>query len=84
MPRSDQCEIPQAVGVWRMIGVSDALPLRGMVKMRCPECLGPARPHEASSDGDVSAHFEHLQRHKGCSKGDCFVGERARHPHALL
>jgi hypothetical protein len=83
MPKSDQCEIPKAVGVWRLIGVQDALPLKGNVKMRCPECWGPVRPHEASADGLALAHFEHLQRHKGCSRGDCFEGVRSKHPHAL-
>lgn len=31
----------------------------------------------------VAAHFEHFERHPGCSLGDCFDGNRRPHPGAL-
>ena len=83
MPRSEKCEIPKGAGVWREISIHEALPLKGRVPMRCLECHGPVRPHAGAKDRSLDAHFEHLQRHPGCSLGDCFSGSRSVHPHAF-
>ena len=82
MPRSEQCEIPKAADSWRLIGIDDALGLKGRVVMRCRECHGAVRPHAASEDG-MAAHFEHLQAHEGCSLGVVFNGTKSRHPSPL-
>ena len=81
MARSETCEIPRGAKLWREISVQDALPLKGRVKMRCPKCKGPVRPNESSAYG--SAHFVHFHRHKGCSLGDCFAGQKSEHPHPV-
>lgn len=80
MPRSVTCEIQQN-GRWVEISVADALKLTRGTRKRCVECHGPVRSHRAGGNG--GAHVEHLRRHKGCSRGDCFSGSKSLHPQAI-
>lgn len=81
MPKSDTCEVPKTSTSWHEISVQRALSIN--VPMRCPECKGAVRPHKASEDGLMEAHFEHRERHDGCSLGHTFNGVQAPHPKPL-
>jgi hypothetical protein len=81
MPKSFTCEVPKTTTSWHEISVEKALSLG--VRMRCPECKGAVRPHNAAQDGSMEAHFEHLERHDGCSLGNYFSGVETPHPHPL-
>jgi hypothetical protein len=83
MPLSEECEVRKNASAWRRIRVNDALPLKGKIAMRCVECGGAVRPHEAAKDGTNAAHFEHLEAHGGCSIGSCFSGIASAHPHPV-
>ena len=85
MPRSVVCEI-KIGDIWKSEKVANVLESRAggddlVGRLRCRECRGPVRAHNAS--GAAEAHFEHHDRHKGCSLGDCFDGTRRRHPCAI-
>ena len=75
--RSTDCEL-WANGCWQPIEIDLAVKMPKSRRMRCPECGGQVRAHRVGSSGQ-DAHFEHLERHKGCSRGDCFDG--AKRPH---
>jgi hypothetical protein len=81
MPRSTTCEIPDGEG-WKEVSVEGAIGMPRTVEKRCPECHGPVRAHKEGANG-ASPHIEHRQRHKGCSRGDCFNGHQSPHPHAI-
>lgn len=78
---SDQAEVDRGFG-WERVTVLDALQARDLT-YRCHECGGEVRPHEEGTTKQ-RAHFEHTQRHTGCSlKRRVFSGTKSRHPHAL-
>ena len=79
---SDRCEL-WANKTWHDIGIEDALTIYRERDLRCPECHGAVRPHKASEDGQMKAHFEHRIGHSGCSRGHYFDGQPARHPKPL-
>lgn len=74
---AQECEIREGGG-WIRIGIEGALELPRSEVKRCPECHGQLRMHRAG-DGNP-AHFEHRQRHKGCSLSHRFDGIRRGHP----
>ena len=67
---------------WTAISITDALKMPRSRLMRCLECRGRVRPHREGSDGQ-RAHMEHYERHRGCSRGDCYEGRSTPHPRAL-
>lgn len=67
---------------WNMISVEHALSMPRSRVLRCPECQGRVRAHREGSTGQ-RAHMEHYERHKGCSRGDCFDGTSRPHPRSL-
>lgn len=92
MSLAEQCEVKKwltdATGQrrrdWCVISIQNALRLRLADEIfRCVECHGRVKPHSASPT--QGAHFEHEQRHAGCSLSDGYVrGTRlTRHPHAM-
>jgi DNA-directed RNA polymerase subunit RPC12/RpoP len=51
--------------------------------MRCPACGGRVFAHKAYSNG-TAAHFEHQEKHKGCSlSGYLFAPPATTHPNPL-
>jgi hypothetical protein len=58
---------------WQEIAVAEALKL-AEPRLRCPECEGAVRLHQASSDGKMAAHAEHWKINRGCSLGDEYEG----------
>lgn len=65
MPRSTMCEVLSG-DRWQLMDIEEALPNRGAVEMRCPECKRPVRPHRAGTTGQA-AHFEHTEANPDCS-----------------
>lgn len=82
MSKSTRCEVRRANGRWEEVSVDEALRLGRSAEKRCIECRGRVRAH-GSREGVPSPHIEHLQRHPGCSLGNCFNWHRSMHPHAL-
>jgi hypothetical protein len=76
-----ECEV-KVWGDWKRLTLAQALELDPSHLKRCPECHGQVRLHEASIDGMV-VHFEHYERNRGCSLGDCFDGNPKMHPWPL-
>lgn len=72
-----------ANGSWHPIDLELALKMPKSRRIRCPECHGRVRAHRLGKNGEV-AHMEHLERNKGCSRGDCFDGNHRPHPRALI
>ncbi len=86
MPRSICCEVREGSDDWLFVTVEDVIERRnrGDIKFdkRCVECHGRVRAHKAGVWG--AAHFEHMQRHSGCSLGDNYDGKGKRiHPDAI-
>lgn len=89
MSRAEQCELKKwftdpVTGHrgrdWQVISIHEALRLRISEEIfRCIECHGRVRPHNASDS--QGAHFEHEQRHSGCSLSDAYVQGAPRVPH---
>ena len=84
-PRSVVCEISYGDGIWDEISIDVALKIRDSgatnFTIRCQECHGQVRAHKEGAGG---AHFEHLQGHAGCSKGNYYDGQGSRlHPSAI-
>ena len=77
--RSEDCEIWANKG-WHRLTIIQALGYPRDRLMRCPECFGSVRWHKAGADNLPPAHFEHHQRHEGCSRSDAFNGVRSPHP----
>ena len=71
-----------ANGRWEPIEMELALKMPSSRRMRCPECAGRVRSHSVGRNGQ-KAHMEHYERHKGCSRGDCFDGTARPHHSAL-
>ena len=71
-----------AHGNWEGINIFLALKMPKTRIKRCIECHGRVRPHSTGSNG-MKAHIEHFERHRGCSRGDCFDGSSRPHPVAL-
>jgi hypothetical protein len=91
MSRAEHCELKKwftdlTTGErrrgWKVISIQEALQTPDEI-FRCVECHGRVRPHNASKD--QSAHFEHEQRHAGCSRSDGYVEgtPHAMHPRAV-
>ncbi len=78
------CEVKALGSTWKNTGIEDALPQRGKVHMRCVECHGEVKPHRAWKNGRNRAHFEHVQKHTGCSYSRHFIGVRTKHPLPLM
>ena len=76
------CEV-QVRGSWIPISISQALRLHKERTMRCVECHGRVRAHSEGKNGN-RPHFEHHERHKGCSLGDCFDGVKTIHRRPVL
>ncbi len=69
-------------GLWVGVSVDKITTQRQRPTTRCAECHGRVRAHRMGSNG-LAAHFEHLDRHAGCSAGFYFDGKRSLHPSAL-
>ena len=84
MPRSVTCDVRPVVGpgIWRTVGVGEALGLGKKVLKRCVECRGQVKAFSASKSTSQEAHIEHVARHAGCSLGDCYDGAGKR-PHPV-
>lgn len=82
-PHDDACEARVPGGTWSRIGIDEAIDRRGAIEMRCSECHGRVRAHRAASDKSFRAHFEHAQRHAGCSRSPRYSGVQTRHPAAV-
>lgn len=82
MSESADCEV-KVKGEWITQSLDEARNLSRQRELRCPECHGRIRFHEAASDGSMKAHFEHYRGHEGCSRGSYFKGIRSPHPKAL-
>lgn len=78
----DECEL-NLRGQWVRITIDKALSLHSTRMLRCVECHGRVRAHNASEDGVMRAHFEHRRGHEGCSRSHYFSGTRSPHPKAL-
>lgn len=50
--------------------------------LRCAECHGRVTAIKTGKNG-ARAHFNHVQKHEGCSKSWCFNGRHTLHPDAL-
>ena len=78
----EDCEL-WANKTWHTITIDEALTSYAERQLRCPECHGAVRPHRASSDGTMQAHFEHRIGHAGCSRAHKFDGVERPHPKPL-
>jgi hypothetical protein len=78
-----ECEV-KVKGAWLSVTIDKALGLHPERVLRCPECHGRVRAHNASEDGGMRAHFEHRVGHEGCSRGHYFKGHSSPHPRRLL
>lgn len=67
-----------AKGAWQPIDIGLAVRMPSSRIMRCLECGGRVRAHREGSNGQ-RPHMEHYERHKGCSRGDCFDGSSRPH-----
>lgn len=81
MARSLDCEL-WANRAWQLIDIDLAVTMPRSRRMRCAECSGQVRAHGAGTTGQA-AHFEHLERNPGCSRGDCFDGQPRQHHRPL-
>lgn len=81
-PDIDTCEV-KVRGEWVAVTIEDALRLDRDRLKRCSECHGRVRAHARGQDG-MRPHFEHFERHSGCSKGDCFSGEKSYHRKRMI
>lgn len=75
------CEV-KSFDEWTSLDLDAALKLASSRTLRCPECHGQVRAHREGSNG-AKAHMEHHERHKGCSRGDCFDGTSRPHHRVL-
>ena len=81
--RADACEV-QVKGVWVPVSLDEALNrLDASRTKRCVECHGQVRAHRRGDNG-MAAHFEHLERHEGCSFGASFNGVKTPHRRSLI
>ncbi len=81
MARSTDCEL-WANRTWQPIDIGVAITMPRSRRLRCVECGGQVRAHGVGATGQA-AHFEHLERHPGCSRGDCFDGQFRSHHRPL-
>lgn len=80
--RADVCEV-QVRGAWVPVPLEQALNQLDASRLkRCIECHGRVRAHRQGDNG-MRAHFEHVERHEGCSLGPVFNGQKTPHPKAL-
>jgi hypothetical protein len=85
MPISTDVHMLGLDGVWRVMDVAHALRNKGKMRMRCVDCKGHIRLHDASKDGKMAAHVEHLARWDGCPRSDSYDGQGIRqHPIPVL
>jgi len=83
MPRSTTCEARSKRGPWQIVSVDLAVEMNTSVEKRCVECHGRVRAHKTGDGG--AAHFEHIQKHVGCTLGTCYDGKGSRlHPVAVI
>ncbi len=81
MPLATDVEIRGTDGVWRVLDVVLALPNKGKKPMRCVECRGHVKLHDAAKDGSMAAHVEHARRWEGCPRSEAYDGGAIRlHP----
>jgi hypothetical protein len=77
----DTCEV-NFKGHWVVKTIAEALRDHRGEMIRCVECHGRVTAVKTAKNG-VRAHFNHAEKHKGCSKSWCFDGRHAPHPDAL-
>jgi len=80
----DTCEVKVA-DKWVLVTIDYALQLPPERVKRCPECQTLVRALNASADGTIRAHFEHIDPPKGCSRTRTvpFAGTSSRPPRAV-
>ena len=66
-------------GAWKTVSIQTARDYPELAR-RCSECHGQIKIMRAGHGGAPRSHPEHYERHKGCSLGNCFDGERRPHP----
>lgn len=65
-------------------GLCLALPNKGKRRMRCVECGGHIKLHDAVKNGSQAAHVEHATRWEGCSRSEAWHGGAATpHPNRV-
>ena len=80
--KAEACEM-RVRGQWVTIPLDDALDKYDASReKRCIECHGAVRAHREGDNG-MRAHFEHLDKHEGCSRGNYFNGTKMPHRKAL-
>lgn len=86
MTNKTRCEVWTGTQ-WEIQDVSKILPNRNVLFVRCHECHGAVSLMSESKDKRNAAHFEHREKHSGCSlthKGyKKFTGTKTPHPQAV-
>lgn len=63
---------------WRVLDVTLALRNKGAKRMRCVDCKGTIKLHDAAKDGSQAAHVEHAKRWEGCPRSVAYDGDGIR------
>lgn len=85
MLTATDAEVYGTDGVWRKLHVSTILSTSAKRRLRCVECKGAIRAHNASKDGKHGAHIEHKVRWAGCKRCDAYDGGSPRlNPNPVL
>lgn len=81
--KADDCEL-WANKTWIRITAAQGGTYRER-KLRCIECHGEVRFHEAAKPDSPPAHFEHRRSHDGCTRCDAYRGgPTSQHPVPLV
>ena len=67
---------------WQVEMIDDVLAMDPRPLLRCADCHGRVRAHHQANNG-MRAHFEHFEKHEGCSLKSTFKGSRSRHPNPM-
>ena len=84
MPLAVDVKILGGDGDWRIFPVGLAFANKGKKRMRCVDCRGHIKLHDAAKDGSMAAHVEHATRWAGCPRSQAYDGNGIRpHPNRV-
>jgi hypothetical protein len=84
MALATDVEVCGTDGIWRILAVTLAIPLKRKARMRCVECKGHVTLMDISKDGTNAAHVEHKDRWRGWPRSVEYDGAGLRgHPNQV-
>ncbi len=84
MPLATDVSIRGTDGIWRVLDVVLAIRIKEKKPMRCVQCGGHVKLHDAAQDRSQAAHVEDARRWEGCPRSDAYDGGAVRpHPNRV-